>query len=138
MFFKKQLFRSILTVIFVLLMIYANFYIVRRMMQYGFEVYFYDCLLATHQAGSEQKMLDELDRAASDTNMPRKSAMAKELRANIGNIKDVPAFFQNAVTEGTKKVKYLRQMRMATILVLMLILILRFVMAVKDKPPRVK
>ncbi|GEM_PF-739672 len=132
MFSRKQVFRTLLVVVFIILMVYANFYIVRRVTYYALEVYLYDRLLIAYEVGSSEKMKEQLSMIASNADMPRERALAKKFEKNISSIKDIHGFLKKAVKEDKSKIKLLKNMRAVSIVLILILFIARSFMIARE------
>jgi len=124
--FNTRLIRASMAVMLLALAVYANFYTVRSMAQYGVEMYFYDKLLVAYQAGGGMPALeDEMEKVFATSDMPRELAVAREFKKNLPAIKDPEEFLRNTVREKEKKIKLFRCLRNISFALMALIILLR-------------
>ena len=124
-FSKKRIISLTLTVIFVLLMLYANFYIVKKLERDAVKIYLYDRLLVAYEIGSIGGMKEELNRILSHDRMPYELALAKKFKKNLDNIKKPDEFLENIITEKKIKIRLLKHLRTAAIALIMILVVLR-------------
>lgn len=120
-----------MTLILIFCVIFANFYAIRRIEHYGLELYLYDRLLVAYDTGSRNGMDKELKNIISDDKMPRERKLAEEFQAKLINIKDLQGYLKDIVAEKRSKVMLLRNLRLAAVILMLLILGLRLLINLK-------
>ena len=117
-FSRNQLIRAILTVVFFICMIIANFYVFRAISRIGLEIYFYDKLVVAYRFGGQKALEQELSQVLSSEGFPRELAMAKEFETKFKNTKDLEIFLGKKIEEGKARVVSLRKLRNTAIIIM--------------------
>jgi len=122
---KNQFIKITIGLIFLLSMIFANFYAVREMGRSGMEVYFYDKLLVAYNIGGENGMLEELREIPLDDKFPRELVLLKDFENKLKNLSDPKKFLIEKVARSKEKVTRLRDSRSIAIILIVIIFIWR-------------
>ena len=93
------------------LFLFTNIYAVRKIMNYGTEVFFYDKMLTAYEFGSETGMRQELDKLIALDNKGPILKLAQIFKSKLAGINDPGEFLKVAVAKRVNELKVLRQMR---------------------------
>ncbi|MDD5562001.1 MAG: hypothetical protein PHT50_07765 [Candidatus Omnitrophica bacterium] len=120
-FSRDQIIKSAVMLVFLCCMLYANFIAVRMVFRYGAETYLYDKFLVAYTIGGARGLKMELGRIPLTESSPLELRLAKDFSSRLGELKDPAAFLKAKVEDGKSKVNFIRSLRSAAI-VLMIIL----------------
>lgn len=118
---KSRIIKFALLLVFLICMLFANFYAVRKIMRYGLEMYFYDKLLVAYNIGGTRGMELELEKMRSTDKMPRELTLAKGFEIQLKSIKDPEEFLSKKVAQNKKAVDSIRSLRNVAIMLMALI-----------------
>ncbi len=130
---RKNKIRTTITVVLVVLFIWANFYTVRKIAHYGIELYLYDKLLVAYQIGGMRGLKIELNKESSQGRMRGELALAKDFEENLGSIKAPGDFLENIVKEKREKIKLFKNLRIAAFAFIGIMLLLRLAVNLSDR-----
>jgi len=117
----------VITVILLILFLFANFYTIRQIMRNGAEVYFYDKMLVAYQIGKMPGLKDELENLLSQEKMPRQMILAKDFKKNLDRLESPGKFLKDTVEDLNKKITLFRKLRNIALGVILVIFILRII-----------
>jgi hypothetical protein len=120
-FSKRQAIRLIVMLAFLACMLFANFYAVRKMLDYGVKVYFYDKLLVAYNIGGIKGLEDELEKIRVTDKMPRELILAEEFASRLKSLKEPAVFLEDKVEWGKKRINFIRSLRSGAIVLMVLI-----------------
>ncbi len=118
---RQKIIRMAIMALFLLCMLFANFYAVRKMGQYGAELFIYDKLLVAYNVAGREGLEKELDEVFRERNFPRELTVAKEFKEEFKNLKDPGAYLSGKVTQSKGSIILLRNLRTAAIILMILI-----------------
>jgi hypothetical protein len=130
---KSRVIQFALIMVFMVSMIYANYYAVKMMMRLGVEIYFYDKLQVAYTIGGENGIKKELKQILADDKMPGELALAKNFEPQLKNLKDPGAFLNHKVRQGQKKVKSIRDLRSIAIIIMFIMFSLRLMAKARNR-----
>ncbi|MDD5108228.1 MAG: hypothetical protein PHC29_01780 [Candidatus Omnitrophica bacterium] len=122
----------IIAAIISLLFIFANIYAVRKIFDYGTQVYLYDKLLVAYQVGGRSALVNELDRVLSEDKLHQELVSAERFKKNLININDPEKYLKNISAKKKLKINQLRNMRSAVFILLLLIFLIRIIIKRKS------
>jgi len=111
--------------VFLICMLFANFYAVRKIMAYGLDIYFYDRLLVAYNIGGREGLIKELGIIRSADKMPRERALARNFAVDLEDLKDPGIFLSDKVARDKDKVNFIRNLRSAAIILMLFIFVWR-------------
>jgi hypothetical protein len=114
-------------------MAYANFYAVRKIQQYGLEVYFYDKLLVAIDIGGMDGLKKELQHITASERLRKVQAFAQEFQNALPDLKDPETYLKGVVEEKKQKALHIRRMRTIAIYILIGIFLLRTLMSLSAR-----
>lgn len=120
-FSRSQIIKLALTLVFLVCVLFANFYAVRRMMRLGLEVYFYDKLLVAYNIGGRKGLEEEIEKIRAADKMPRELVLAKDFEIRLKGLKDPAQFLSEKVEQNKRKVNRIRNLRTAAIILMFII-----------------
>ena len=120
--------RIAITLMLLLLFIWANFYTVRKVVRYGVELYLYDKLLVAYQIGGMPGLKSELKKETSQYRMPRELTLAREFEKKLEDIKFPGDFLEKVINEKKEKIKLFKKLRIVAFVFIAIILLLRIVL----------
>ncbi|MCX5712004.1 MAG: hypothetical protein NTY47_02895 [Candidatus Omnitrophica bacterium] len=121
---KKSLAKILFAVFLLFLMLYANFYAVRRMEHYAVRAYFYERLSVAYDIGQMPAVRQQLSKIMQESRNPRQKTLAKNFIVQIDTIKEPGTYLGGAVDEqrrGFERVKFLRELAFFLLLILVFI-----------------
>jgi len=107
--------------VFLCCVLFANFLAVRMMLHYGVETYFYDKLLVAYTVGGAKGLKMELEMITLTDKNPRESMLAKDFTGRLETLTDPEAFLEDNVQKAKKMVYFIRNMRSAAIVIMLII-----------------
>ncbi len=117
----------VITIIFLMLFLFANFYTIRQIMRNGAELYFYDKLLVAYQIGKMPGLKDELENLLSQEKIPGQIVLAKDFKKNLHRLESPGKFLKNTTEDLKKKIILFRKLRSIAFGVILVIFILRII-----------
>ena len=118
--------RITITIVILLLAVYANLFVIRRMAGFAEELFLYDKLLVAYRLGGGVAGLKtELNDILSHDKAKHELAVAREFEKNLSNISAPEEFLQQAVKEKKARINLLRNLRIAAFALILAILLLR-------------
>jgi hypothetical protein len=118
---KKQVIRTIISVIFFLCALYANFYAIRRMGSLGIELFLYDKLSVAYNIGGSHGLSEELKKVLSEEKSPRELALARDFQIKLKALPEPGEFLNHKVGQIRDEINTLRKLRTLAILLMFLI-----------------
>lgn len=118
---KGMVIKFTIMLVFLVCMLFANFYAVRKLMQYGMEVYFYDKLSVAYSIGGAKGLEEELEKMRSTDKMPRELPLAKEFEIKLKNLQDPAVFLRDKVEQNKERISLIRSLRSAAIILMFFI-----------------
>lgn len=116
-----------MALVFFACMLYANFYAVRKMSNYGVELYFYDKLSVAHDIGGSKGMKDELRKIIFSEKFPKELALARAFESRLQNLKDPAAYVDAQVEHSKARLLFIRHLRTIAIVLMLLLFIWRMI-----------
>jgi hypothetical protein len=110
-----------LMLVFLSCMLFANFIAVRMMFRYGVDAYFYDKLLVAYTVGGDKGLKLELSTIPITDKLRRESILAREFSGELARLKDPRAFLADKVQKSKKMASFIRDLRNAAILVMLIL-----------------
>jgi hypothetical protein len=120
-----------ITVILMLLVIFANFITIRRLGRYAVEVFVYSKLSVAYDIGGINGVKHELAKIKSDEKLRHELELAAEFERKLDTLKNPEGFIDNALAEGKRKIALLRRLRIIAFALIFLICILRIFVNLK-------
>ena len=117
--------RIAITISLLLLFLFANIYVIRQLMYYGLQLYFYDKMLVAFQIGGSSGLNKELASVLSQEKTPRETALAKSFKKNLNTFKTPDKFLKDTTEELKRKINFFRTSRNIAFVLIMVILLLR-------------
>jgi len=127
-FSKSRTIKFMVMLAFLLCMLYANFYAVRRMLGYAVEVYFYDKLLVAYNIGGIKGLADELEKIRTVDKMPRELILAEEFALRLESLKEPAVFLKDKVERGKQRINFIRGLRSGAIALMVLIFVWQLIL----------
>jgi len=128
---RSRIIKVAVMLVFLCCVLFANFLAVRMMLHYGVETYFYDKLLVAYTVGGAKGLKMELEMITLTDKNPRESMLAKDFTGRLETLTDPEAFLEDNVQKAKKMVYFIRNMRSAAIVIMLIIfgwqLIVKFV-----------
>lgn len=118
---KKQIIGFAITAIFLVSMLFANFYAIRKIGRYGVELYLYDKLLVAYNIAGKAGLEKELKDILSSDKMPRELALAREFKVEMETLEDPGAYLSKKVAQDKREIAIFRHSRNAAILLMFVI-----------------
>jgi len=125
--------RAAITVLLLLLFLFANIYAIRQMMRLGRELFFYDKMLVAYQVGGLPGVEDELERVLSQNEAPREMALARAFKQDKDNLESTNKFLTQATENLKKKITLFRNLRNLAFGLIIVVLILRLALNLRIK-----
>ncbi len=122
---KNAIARLVLPFILLFLMLYANFYAVRRMEHYGVRAYFYQQLVVAYDIGKTPAVKQQISKIISENKYPRQKAMASEIESKIADMKDPGAVLNGLLEREREGLARIKVMREAAFVLLILLIFVR-------------
>lgn len=119
--------KILISVIIFLLFLFANIYAVRKVMQYGTEVYFYDKMSVAYQIGGINGLKKEMETVLSQSKIPREIKLAKAFQKELNSLTDPGEFLKSTVYEKSRKISLFRNLRSLAFGAILGFLILRLI-----------
>ncbi len=119
--------KALVTLGLLFLMLYANFYSVRRMEEHAMSAFFYQRLCVAYDFAQDQGMHRELAKALAEIRSSQRLAFAKEFAARLENMPDRGKFLRDSLEKEKAaflQFKFLREVAMNLLLALLLLRIL--------------
>lgn len=120
-----------ITVMLVLLAIFANFITIRSIGRYIIEGIFYDRLSVAYDIGGINGLRSELAKIRTSDKLRYELAVAAEFENKFDSLKDPKNFIDNTLSEIRKKVMLLRNLRSAAFALILAILALRIFLNIR-------
>jgi len=117
----------VITIILLILLLFANFYTIRQVMRNGAELYFYDKMLVAYQIGKMPGLKDELENLLLQEKIPSQIALARDFKKNLGRLESPGEFLKDTTEELKKKIILFRKLRSIALGVILVIFILRII-----------
>jgi len=130
---KKNKIRITITVVLIVLFVWANFYTVRKIAHYGIELYLYDKLLVAYQIGGMSGLKIELNKESSQGGMRGELAVVKKIKENLEGVEAPGDFLENIVKEKREKIKLFKNLRIAAFAFIGIMLLLRLAVNLSDR-----
>lgn len=122
---KKDVGKVALAATFLFLMLYANFYAVRRMEYYAVRAYFYQRLAVAYDIGKTPAVRQQLSKIFSEKNNPRQKEFAKITEDRLGDIIDPGAYLNDKLEQNKAGFERLRQFREIVFALLMVLVFMQ-------------
>ncbi|MFA6349966.1 MAG: hypothetical protein WCY12_03460 [Candidatus Omnitrophota bacterium] len=120
-FSKKSAIKLFLAFFLLLLMLYANFYAVKRMEHYAVQAYFYQRMSVAFDIAQVPAVKQQISQIMLEKDNPRQRELAKKLESRLDNTKD-PGIYLDSMLEqdkaGLKRVKLLREVAFVLLILL--------------------
>ncbi len=130
----RQRLNIVISVVLLAMFLFANVYTVRKMMQYGLKLYFFDKLNVAYQTGGRSGLEKELNSMVLKDKMPREATLAQEFREDIKYIKDPGTYLTGMVEDSKTKAVLFRSMRIIAFGLIAIIVFFRFIFNFTSKP----
>ncbi|MDO8489624.1 MAG: hypothetical protein Q7S42_05920 [Candidatus Omnitrophota bacterium] len=117
----------IIAIIIFILFIFTNIYAVRKIFDYGTQVYLYDKLLVSFQVGGRPALVNELEKVLSEDKLRHELISAANFKKALVNINDPEEFLKNISAKQKAKISQLRNMRSAVFVLLLFIFLIRII-----------
>lgn len=117
--------RALVSLGLLFLMLYANFYTIRKMERYAVEAFFYQRLSAAYDIGQADGLHRELAKISADAGAPGQAALAREFAGKLGSIKNPELYIENALQQKKTILGHLKNYRQIAIVLLLVLVLLR-------------
>jgi len=119
---KTKIIRFFLLSIFFVCMLVANFYAIRKMGQYGVELYFYDKLLVAYNVAGKSGLQEELLKISVSDQFPREKLLANGFKKKINELNDPGAFLEEKVSQNKEEVTFYKNLRIWAFILMAVVL----------------
>lgn len=122
---KTKKIQAVITVVLLLLAVFANFYTIGQMKNYGLRVYFYDKLLVAYDMAQAAGLKAEIERMLSQPQAKLQFELAQNFKEELIDIRDPGGYLKDMVDKGKEKIALMQTLRLISFGLIALILLLR-------------
>lgn len=132
---NKNIIRTVVTVILMALVIFANIITIRLMSRYAVEMNFYDKLSVAFDFGGIDALKKELSKIKLQEKMPYALKIVAEFEKKLPALNNPEAFVDDALKKSKQRIFLFRHLRSISFILILLILVIRiyFNLSLKKK-----
>jgi len=130
---KRKIVSVTITALLVILAVFANFVSIRMGTRYIIELDFYDKLSAAYEFGGTGAINKKLAEIEASSKWSQELKIAADFHKKLEGLKEPSAYFDKVISEATNKITLFRFLRIASFVLIFIILILRFLIEAKAR-----